>query len=216
MRNETATKVWISTSPEVRKIIEKHVLKTADTLVKDSYDITYDCAIESIDQCIVKILTELKEVNQKLETKPYKLAESLKNQIFDAMGDLSKWETWKNDKIQLERIKILNKIIEKRICVRENLLPDEVRALEDAFTSEDVPEEVRFNTYLEFLSSRIKKLIHDLKFNMYDQSTKGSTQRLDHISELFRLNQDQDILSTGTIGDEEKVINKAWGISDVE
>lgn len=214
MPNKTAIKVWISTSPEVREIIEKQVLKTADTLVEGSYGITYDYTIKTINQCIVKILTELEEIDQSIETKPYKLAEILDKQSFDARADLSKWETWKNDKIQLERSKVLKRIIEKRICVRKNLLPDEVRALEDGFTSEDVPEKVRYNTYLEFLSSRIKKLVRDLKFNMYEQSAKYRTQRLDHISELFKLNEDRDILSTGNSNDEEKVINRAWGIKD--
>ena len=213
MPNKIATKVWVSTSPEVQKVLKNHIDKTAETLVYNAYGITHTWTANEINQCVVKILTDLDGIDLPLKNKPYKLAKVLKDAIFVRFDEYSlDWEECKNAKIQSERLMILNQIIGKKVSTEEDLLPDEIRALEDSFCAEDVPIAVRRSTYRIFLEGRTKELIQNLKKNIYSDSTEDIEQRQSDVIELHKLTGDLDILSAESQEESRKAINKAWGL----
>ena len=124
--------------------------------------------------------------------------------------DPTRWESVMEDKIQLERLKHLNEIIKKKIGNKSNLLPDEIRALEDNFTSSDVPEEVRYNTYINFIEDRLWEIAKDLKINMHGELSKDNEVRKDLINEQYRLMADQRVIKMDSEEAVWELINKVW------
>lgn len=210
MSNKTTMIDRINESLEAAKIVKKYVKETADLIKMNSYGITTDWTVNEINQCVNKILRYLDGADY-----PYKLAKILKDEIFIRFDDYSSdWEERKNAKIQLERLMVLDRIIEKKVLNKEDLLPDEVRAFKDSFCAKDVSIEVRRSTYRIFLENRTRGLIDSLKKHIYEDTAEAYKQRQNNVIELYKLTEDLDIFSMGSKEESRKIVNKAWGIDD--
>ena len=210
MHNRTTTKAWVNASHTAKKIVETHINSTVSRLLsiphgnKDIREALYDLVINT--------LTDLESTERIHAAQPHELAEILKDDILNTQVDHSNWEAVMNDKIQLERLKHLNEIIKKKLSVKSNLLPEEIRALEDTFTANDVPDEVRYNTYINFVEDRLWELAKELKINMYGELSADNEKRKDHISEQYKLMTDQRIIKMDSEEAIWELINKVWRV----
>ena len=215
MYNRTTTKAWLNASHTAKKIVETHINSTVSRLLsiphgnKDIKEALYDL--------VVNTLTDLESTERIHAACPHELADILKDDILNTQVDHSNWESVMNDKIQLERLKHLNEIIKKKIGAKGILLPKEIRALEDTFTSDDVPDEVRYNTYVNFIDDRLWELAKELKINMYGELSADNEKRKDAISEQYKLLSDKRIIQMDSEEAVWELINKVWRVpNDVE
>ena len=216
MANRITTKAWVNASHTAKKIVESHVNTTVSKLLSNPHGNKE--IQEALYDLVFNTLTDLEDTERIHTTHPHELAEILKDHILNTQVDFSNWESVMEDKIQLERLKHLNEIIKKKISQKSVLLPDEIRALEDNFTSSDVPEEVRYNTYINFIEDRLWELAKELKINMYGELSKDHELRKDHISEQYRLMADQRVIKMDSEEAVWELINKVWRFvpNDVE
>ena len=210
MANRTTTKAWLNASHTAKKIVESHINTTISRLLSNPHgnkDIE-----KALYNLVVNTLTDLEDTERIHATHPHELAEILKDHILGTEVDRSNWEEVMNDKIQLERLKHLNTIIEKKIKLKATLLPNEIRALEDEFTSADVPEEVRYNTYINFIEDRLWELANELKDKMYGELSKDHELRKDHINEQYKLLSDKRTIQMDSEEAVWELINYVWRV----
>ena len=208
MVNRITTKAWLNASHTAKKIVESHVNTTVSKLLSNPHgnkDIE-----EVLHDLIINTLTDLEDTERIHAHQPHELAEILKDHILNTQVNHSNWEEVMKDKIQLERLKSLNEIISKKISNKSNLLPNEIRSLEDDFTAADVPEEVRYNTYINFIEDRLWELAKELKINMYGELSKDHEIRKDHINEQYKLMSDQRVIKMDSEEAVWNLINKVW------
>ena len=202
MALENEIKHWIKQSDTVNEIMNRNLNHFTDQGLINSANSVW--IRNNIENAVVRILTELagtekiKIAGDKIS--PFKLWEIAQiriNVINEFIVNKLSWDSVKVHAVQMERKRVLEQIVEKKIESRKNLLPLEQLAINDKLTENDIPFEKRKDIYLGFIEHRVRILIWELRSQMHDDPLHFNTKRQDQKRELHKLYSDKVIITEG-------------------
>ncbi len=178
-----------------------------------------------VKECVYNILFRLEDANLKVwelasvQKEFYKDQESVQKEFYkdqeseylNYQPNELDWEEIKESEFRKVKIKILDKIIERKPNSKKELQPIELFALESNMDAKDIPVDTRYNLYVDYLHKKIWLLINDLKAETYKYGHDTVMRRQRNIEKLHQLMTDERNIIMLDENKAWKIVNKAWG-----